>query len=140
MWSVGVILYILLCGFPPFYEEELPKMFAIIMSGKYDYPSPWWDDVSEDAKDLVNNLLVVDPKKRYTAEQALSHRWIVGSAKQTELSDAMRSLKKYNAHRKLKKIGLGVIFKNRIFDTISNALAAASQAPAEPAEPAEGEA
>ena len=114
MWSVGVILYILLCGFPPFYEEELPKMFAEIMAGKYDFPSPWWDHVSADAKDLVRKLLVVDPKKRLTATEVLGHSWIRGSAPAVDLVEAHKSLKKYNAHRKLKKIGLGVIAGNRL--------------------------
>ena len=115
MWSVGVILYILLCGFPPFYEEELPRLFATIMAGRYDFPSPWWDTVSADAKDLVNKLLVVDPKKRLTAEQVLKHPWIVSSAPaEAQLTEAVKSLKKYNAHRKLKKVTLGVIFNNKL--------------------------
>mmetsp|Transcript_19152 Transcript_19152/g.45134 ORF Transcript_19152/g.45134 Transcript_19152/m.45134 type:complete len:129 (-) Transcript_19152:151-537(-) len=115
MWSVGVILYILLCGFPPFYEEELPKLFATIMAGKFDFPSPWWDAVSTDAKDLVNKLLVVDANKRYTAAQVLAHPWIAGSApSDKQLTEAVSSLKKYNAHRKLKKVALGVIFQKRI--------------------------
>ena len=69
MWSLGVILYILLCGFPPFYEEHTPELFKIIKKGEYDFPSPYWDEISDDAKDLVNKLLVVDPKKRYVAVQ-----------------------------------------------------------------------
>jgi serine/threonine protein kinase len=80
MWSVGVILYILLCGFPPFYEEELPALFQQIMSGKKEFPSPWWDGISRDAKDLVNKLLVVDPKKRFTAAEVLKHKWVQGNA------------------------------------------------------------
>jgi len=115
MWSIGVIVYILLCGFPPFYEEELPRLFATIMAGRYDFPSPWWDTVSADAKDLVNKLLVVDPKKRLTAEQVLKHPWIVSSAPaEAQLTEAVKSLKKYNAHRKLKKVTLGVIFNNKL--------------------------
>mmetsp|Transcript_11707 Transcript_11707/g.28520 ORF Transcript_11707/g.28520 Transcript_11707/m.28520 type:complete len:243 (+) Transcript_11707:2-730(+) len=113
-WSVGVILYILLCGFPPFYEEELPKLFSTIMQGKYDFPSPWWDNVSDDAKDLVQKLLVVDPKARYTADDVLEHQWITTSAPTEQLSEAMKSLKKYNANRKLKKVALGVIFQNKM--------------------------
>mmetsp|Transcript_14564 Transcript_14564/g.37779 ORF Transcript_14564/g.37779 Transcript_14564/m.37779 type:complete len:325 (-) Transcript_14564:127-1101(-) len=114
MWSVGVILYILLCGFPPFYEEELPRLFATIMAGRYDFPSPWWDNISPDAKELVQKLLVVNPKERFTASDVLDHPWVKGSAKQEELSAAIASLKKYNAHRKLKKVALGVIFQNRV--------------------------
>ena len=57
MWSTGVILYILLCGFPPFYEEELPALFDSILHARYDFPSPWWDNISQDAKNLVQALL-----------------------------------------------------------------------------------
>merc|ERR1719197_1629079 len=78
MWSTGVILYILLCGFPPFYEEELPALFDSILHARFDFPSPWWDAVSADAKGLVKKLLELDPKKRYTASQVLSHSWISG--------------------------------------------------------------
>lgn len=53
IWSAGVILYILLCGFPPFYEEELPALFDQILHARYDFPSPWWDNISPDAKNLA---------------------------------------------------------------------------------------
>merc|ERR1719181_2095859 len=69
LWSVGVILYILLCGFPPFYEEELPALFDQILHARYDFPSPWWDNISKDAKDLVTKLLELDPTTRLTAAQ-----------------------------------------------------------------------
>lgn len=71
MWSVGVVLYILLCGFPPFYEEELPKLFEQIMHAQYDFPSPWWDMITAEGKQLVQELLVIDPTKRLTAEQVI---------------------------------------------------------------------
>ena len=76
LWSAGVILYILLCGFPPFYEEELPALFDQILKARYDFPSPWWDTISDGAKDLVRKLLTVDPKKRYTAKQVLGHPYV----------------------------------------------------------------
>jgi calcium/calmodulin-dependent protein kinase I len=68
-WSIGVILYVLLCGYPPFYEDSNEKLFELIKSGKIDFPSPHWDNISNGAKDLIRNLLTVDPKKRYTADQ-----------------------------------------------------------------------
>jgi calcium/calmodulin-dependent protein kinase I len=76
MWSLGVIMYILLCGFPPFYDENNAALFASIKRGIFDFPSPYWDGISDVAKDLICRLLVVDPKKRYTAEQVLNHSWV----------------------------------------------------------------
>jgi len=109
MWSVGVILYILLCGFPPFYEEELPALFEQIMKARYDFPSPWWDNISADAKGLVKGLLTIDPNKRTTAEQVLAHKWVGGSADSTVNNSVAANLKKYNATRKLKKAAQGIM-------------------------------
>lgn len=77
MWSVGVILYILLCGFPPFYEENNTALFAAIKAAAYEYPSPYWDDISINARDLIDHLLVKYPKKRYKPADILAHKWIV---------------------------------------------------------------
>ncbi|XP_043572580.1 calcium/calmodulin-dependent protein kinase type 1-like [Chiloscyllium plagiosum] len=75
-WSIGVIAYILLCGYPPFYEETETKLFARISNADYEFDSPFWDDISEQAKSFVRHLLEKDPKKRFTCEQALRHPWI----------------------------------------------------------------
>ena len=77
-WSLGVIIYVMLCGFPPFYDEENEKMFELIKKCQYDFPSPFWDDISSSAKDLISKLLVTDPKKRLSVEEALKHEWLVG--------------------------------------------------------------
>jgi len=107
VWSTGVILYILLCGFPPFYEEELPALFDQILKGRYDFPSPWWDNISKGAKDLVRAMLTVDPKKRITAENVGKNAWIKdclsGDPKYAVKLDAVSNLKKYQAAKKLKK-------------------------------------
>ncbi|XP_054451041.1 serine/threonine-protein kinase DCLK3 [Pteronotus mesoamericanus] len=78
MWAAGVILYILLCGFPPFrsLERDQDELFNIIQQGHFEFLAPYWDNISDAAKDLVSRLLVVDPKKRYTAHQVLQHPWI----------------------------------------------------------------
>lgn len=78
MWAAGVILYILLCGFPPFRspERDQDELFNIIQQGQFEFLAPYWDNISDAAKDLVRHLLVVDPKKRYTAHQVLQHPWI----------------------------------------------------------------
>lgn len=114
LWSTGVILYILLCGFPPFYEEELPALFDQILNARFDFPSPWWDKISKEAKQLVHGLLCIDPKKRLTAEQVLEHPWVNGKASKEPLPETLSSLKKYNASRKIKKAALGIMAKNRI--------------------------
>ncbi|XP_005404601.1 PREDICTED: calcium/calmodulin-dependent protein kinase type 1G [Chinchilla lanigera] len=78
-WSIGVITYILLCGYPPFYEETESKLFEKIKEGYYEFESPFWDDISESAKDFICHLLEKDPSERYTCEKALRHPWIDGN-------------------------------------------------------------
>ena len=63
-----MVLYILLCGFPPFFDEDNDKLFEKIKKGKFGFPSPAWDDISEDVKSIIRNLLVVDPSRRWTCE------------------------------------------------------------------------
>ncbi|XP_013782541.1 MAP kinase-activated protein kinase 2-like [Limulus polyphemus] len=86
MWSLGVIMYILLCGFPPFYSNHglaiSPGMKKRIRAGQYDFPYPEWKCVTQDAKDLIHGLLMTDPAQRLTIEEVLSNKWI---AKYTEV-------------------------------------------------------
>uniref|UniRef100_A0A0N4WBH4 non-specific serine/threonine protein kinase n=1 Tax=Haemonchus placei TaxID=6290 RepID=A0A0N4WBH4_HAEPC len=80
LWSVGVVMYILLCGYPPFFSQNglpmSPGMKAKIKSGQYTFPSPEWDCVSEAAKDLIKKLLKTDAAERITIEQTMQHKWI----------------------------------------------------------------
>lgn len=76
MWASGVILFILLAGYPPFWSSSDEKLLLSILQGHYTMPSPYWDNVSSEAKDLVQRLLVVEPSKRLTASEALSHPWL----------------------------------------------------------------
>ncbi|NWU36055.1 KCC1G kinase, partial [Hylia prasina] len=78
-WSIGVITYILLCGYPPFYEETESKLFEKIKEGYYEFESPFWDDISESAKDFIRHLLEKNPSTRFTCEEALRHPWINGN-------------------------------------------------------------
>jgi serine/threonine protein kinase len=119
MWSTGVIMYILLCGFPPFYEDELPALFDQIMKAKYDFPSPWWDEVSEGAKKLIGNLFLLDTKKRYTADQVLADPW-TKEAPGHLLNEAQVALKKYNARRKLKKAMNTVVAQTKMMTLIKS--------------------
>lgn len=83
MWALGCVLYTLLCGFPPFYDESIQALTEKVAHGQYTFLSPWWDDVSKPAKDLVSHLLTVDPEKRYTIHQFLDHPWIKQSDEET---------------------------------------------------------
>ncbi|GMH74980.1 hypothetical protein TrLO_g8778 [Triparma laevis f. longispina] len=75
MWSIGVISYILLCGYPPFYGDNDFEIHISIRDAKFDIPSPEWDSISAEAKDFISNLLKKDPKSRPTAANSLDHPW-----------------------------------------------------------------
>uniref|UniRef100_A0AAY4CHW5 Protein kinase domain-containing protein n=1 Tax=Denticeps clupeoides TaxID=299321 RepID=A0AAY4CHW5_9TELE len=77
-WSIGVISYILLCGYPPFYDENDAKLFEQILKAEYEFDSPYWDDISDSAKDFICHLMEKDSLGRFTCEQALLHPWISG--------------------------------------------------------------
>lgn len=76
MWALGCVLYTLLCGFPPFYDESIQVLTEKVARGQYTFLSPWWDDISKSAQDLVSHLLTVNPEKRYTIDEFLAHPWI----------------------------------------------------------------
>nr|CAD7573347.1 unnamed protein product [Timema californicum] len=86
IWACGVILYILLVGYPPFWDEDQHRLYAQIKAGAYDYPSPEWDTVTPEAKNLINQMLTVNPSKRITASEALKHPWICGAILTTMLA------------------------------------------------------
>jgi calcium/calmodulin-dependent protein kinase I len=79
-WSIGVVLYILLSGFPPFYDEDNTVLFEKIKKGYFEFPSPTWDYISDEAKDIVRNLLLVDSSKRMTSDMLLKHPWVLGES------------------------------------------------------------
>lgn len=117
IWSIGVITYILLCGYPPFYGDSDSQIFDSVRSGKFDFPSPEWDSISKAAKDFVCCLLKKDPKKRLTATEAMQHKWILqfASGEETRNSNLKHSkrrsqvFKAYMGMKKLKKAALGHI-------------------------------
>lgn len=79
MWALGCVLYTLLCGFPPFYDESIEVLTEKVAKGQFTFLSPWWDDISKSAQDLISHLLTVDPEKRYTITEFLAHPWIAGN-------------------------------------------------------------
>ncbi|GCB75279.1 hypothetical protein scyTo_0016403, partial [Scyliorhinus torazame] len=116
MWSVGVITYILLCGFEPFYDERGDQyMYKKILNCDYDFVSPWWDEVSLNAKDLVKKLILLDPKQRLTTYQALQHPWVIGEAANIiHMDNAQKKLQEFNARRKLKAAVKAVVASSRL--------------------------
>ncbi|KAJ1952720.1 MAPK-activated protein kinase Srk1, partial [Dispira parvispora] len=75
MWALGCVLYTMLCGFPPFYDEDVQVLTQKVACGYYTFLSPWWDHISESAKDLISNLLTVNPESRYSIDEFLAHPW-----------------------------------------------------------------
>lgn len=103
LWSIGVILYILLVGYPPFWDEVQERLYQQIKLGRYDFPSPEWDTVSNEAKELISQMLTVNQGKRITAVQALNHPWVVGKkVPAIHRQETISALKKFNAKRKLR--------------------------------------
>ncbi|GFF48705.1 serine/threonine-protein kinase srk1 [Aspergillus udagawae] len=87
MWALGCVLYTLLCGFPPFYDESIQVLTEKVARGQYTFLSPWWDDISKSAQDLISHLLTVDPEKRYSIKEFLAHPWIRQTDEATEAAD-----------------------------------------------------
>nr|XP_014285351.1 calcium/calmodulin-dependent protein kinase type II alpha chain isoform X2 [Halyomorpha halys] len=118
IWACGVILYILLVGYPPFWDEDQHRLYAQIKSGSYDYPSPEWDTVTPEAKNLINQMLTVNPAKRITASDALKHPWICQRERVASVvhrQETVDCLKKFNARRKLKGAILTTMLATRNF-------------------------
>uniref|UniRef100_A0A8C5R4I6 calcium/calmodulin-dependent protein kinase n=1 Tax=Leptobrachium leishanense TaxID=445787 RepID=A0A8C5R4I6_9ANUR len=106
IWACGVILYILLVGYPPFWDEDQHKLYQQIKAGAYDFPSPEWDTVTPEAKNLINQMLTINPTKRITADQALKHPWVCQRstvASMMHRQETVECLRKFNARRKLKE-------------------------------------
>ncbi|XP_067250548.1 calcium/calmodulin-dependent protein kinase type 1B isoform X4 [Chanodichthys erythropterus] len=80
LWAIGVITFILLCGYPPFYDDNDTQLYKLIRNAEYEFDSPYWDDISHSAKDFIVHLLQKDPVKRFNCDQALQHPWISGGA------------------------------------------------------------
>uniref|UniRef100_A0A8C4ILJ4 Calcium/calmodulin-dependent protein kinase (CaM kinase) II gamma 1 n=1 Tax=Dicentrarchus labrax TaxID=13489 RepID=A0A8C4ILJ4_DICLA len=118
IWACGVILYILLVGYPPFWDEDQHKLYQQIKAGAYDFPSPEWDTVTPEAKNLINQMLTINPAKRITAEQALKHPWVCHRstvASMMHRQETVECLRKFNARRKLKGAILTTMLVSRNF-------------------------
>ncbi|CAD6206963.1 unnamed protein product [Miscanthus lutarioriparius] len=122
VWSAGVIIYILLCGVPPFWAENEQGIFEEVLHGRLDFESEPWPSITEGAKDLVRRMLIRDPRKRLTAHEVLRHPWVQvgGLAPDKPLDSAVLSrMKQFSAMNKLKKMALRVIAENLSEDEIA---------------------
>ncbi|XP_060593426.1 MAP kinase-interacting serine/threonine-protein kinase 1-like isoform X2 [Ruditapes philippinarum] len=128
LWSLGTILYIMLCGYPPFYGQcgsdcgwERGEMcsncqemlFTTIQEGIYEFPEEEWSSVTEEAKDLIRNLLVREPSKRFSAAQVLKHPWITNPPEATPLATP-RILTRNNSTKDLESFADAAISINRM--------------------------
>ncbi|XP_057214822.1 calcium/calmodulin-dependent protein kinase (CaM kinase) II gamma 1 isoform X9 [Triplophysa rosa] len=125
IWACGVILYILLVGYPPFWDEDQHKLYQQIKAGAYDFPSPEWDTVTPEAKNLINQMLTINPAKRITSEQALKHPWVCQRstvASMMHRQETVECLRKFNARRKLKGAILTTMLVSRNFSACKSLL------------------
>lgn len=100
-WSMGVVLYILLCGEPPFYDDDNFELFEKIKRCDYKFDQPIWDYISDEAKDLIRNLLIVEPGKRFTASQVQNHPWITNSFKtKVSSTNVLTAMREWDTKRK----------------------------------------
>jgi len=117
MWSLGVIVYILLGGYPPFIEQNQRELFRKIRKGQYEFHEEYWGSVSADAKDMISSLLTVQPAKRLSAKEALNHKWMTQDDSVLagmDLGTNLTELRKYNAKRKFKAAVNAVILANKV--------------------------
>jgi len=122
MWSCGVIMFVLLCGYPPFYGENDADVLSKVRLGNFSFNASDWKNVSEDAKNLIRMLLKMNPKDRYTAQQTLNHEWIKNKAPKASnvnlQSNFVDNLRGFRSMNKLKKAALHIIANNLNEDQI----------------------
>jgi len=122
LWSVGVIMYVMLCGYPPFFGETDAEVLSKVRLGNFSFNAADWKNVSEDAKNLIRMLLKMNPRDRYTAEQALNHEWIKNKAPKSQgvalQSNFVDNLRGFRSQNKMKKMALHVIAKQLNEDQI----------------------
>ena len=116
-YSMGVICYVLLAGYPPFYDEDQKRLFKKIKEGRYHFHEDYWGNTSPEAINLIQMMLCVDQKRRWTAAQLLQHPWITSGDDKLankDLSSSITVMRKFNARRRLKSAADAVIMANRM--------------------------
>ena len=128
VWSIGVICYILLAGYPPFYDEDSKRLFKKIKEGRYFFHEEHWGNASTESMDMIRKMLCVSQKERWTAKQLLQHPWITTGESvlaSKDLRGAITTMKKFNARRRLKAAADAVIMANRIRKLVNGVTQAA---------------
>lgn len=133
MWSLGIVTYIMLCGFPPFYEESREKLFRRIVKGSFDFPSPYWDEVSPEAMDFIRHLLVTDPARRMTPEQCRRHKWMQADMQHINSGIRTDKLRAYQdavrAKKRWRKVKHSLVAARRFQNAIANKLSSTGSDP-----------
>lgn len=94
MWSIGIIIHILLCGYPPFSDENQQNLFRKIRMGDWNFKMEDWSHISSEAKILIKKLLVCNPRQRWTAKEALASPWFTATLANTDLSSSLQTVKR----------------------------------------------
>jgi calcium/calmodulin-dependent protein kinase I len=120
IWSAGVIFYILLAGYPPFFDENRKKLFRKIKSGRFEFHDQYWGSVSPEAKDFIRKCLTVDPNVRWSAKQLLSHPWVhhPGDVLTADLTGTQLELKRFNAKRRFRAAVHAVLISTRLSNMV----------------------
>lgn len=103
IWSAGVILYTMLCGYPPFYGSTDPEIFKKVLAGNFSFRGAEWKNISNSAKDLIRNMLIVNTDMRYNSQQVLEHPWLSINPPQSNLSITKSDIQSYLSSSHLKK-------------------------------------
>jgi len=111
LWSIGVITYVLLCGYQPFYGDDQAQLFKAILEADYVFEKEYWSEISEDAKDFIRKLLVVNPDKRMTCDEALAHKWLTTATNTSVLENVKKN---FNAKKTFKKAVQAVTAANQL--------------------------
>lgn len=114
IWSCGIILYILLCGYPPFDGENDTEILNSIKAGKFEFPEEDWLEISEDLKDLISNMLRFNPDERFSGAECLNHKWFTKNQKKidTKALENLNIMKNSKAHREIQQAVLKHFINN----------------------------
>jgi len=120
-WSIGIILYILLSGIHPFQIDDEDEMLDNIEVGEWEWMGDNWDQVSDDAKDLIRRLMDPNPRSRLTIEEALNHPWIVqNNRNDSNLASTQEQIRKFQARKRFKVAIQAVVATNRLRKALEN--------------------